>query len=284
MANPLVDWIKWRIKHNKNAIIVLNGATGSGKSYTGLELGRAVGECFGTPFSVSGNVDFSFTGLLKKTMRPENREAGTAFLFEEVGAMGGGGASRDWQSRANRFFFSFMQTARHRNQILIFTTPMFSFLDAGARSLVHMQLIMSGINFKEEKAYVTPYALQVNPRTGKTYFKKLRLIEKGKKFKLDKVVVSKPPQIMIDEYEVMKGEFTSRLNQSIIADEEKLLKKEEGRVGKMDEKVFKREQVIKMLEKGLTYAQIRDALNVSSATISAMKKEWKKGSGIGVET
>ncbi len=204
---PLIGWIGWRIRKNKNFIGVINGSTGSGKSYAGLDLCLTISKKLGTKFTVKNNVDFSFTGLLKKTQMPENTKAGTCFLFEEVGAFGGGASSREWQSKANKFFFSFLQTTRHRNQVLIFTCPQFSFLDAGARSLVHMQMIMQGIDFKKKVAYIKPYIIQINNRTGKPYFKMLRFTIKGIKHKLKSQKVLMPPPDMLKEYEEMVGKI-----------------------------------------------------------------------------
>ena len=61
-------------------------------------------------------MDFNFKDLLKKMQLPQNQKPGTPFIFEEVGSFESGASARAWQSQANKFFFSFMQTSRHRNQ------------------------------------------------------------------------------------------------------------------------------------------------------------------------
>ena len=226
--NHIVNWIVKRIKKNKNAIIVINGQTGSGKTYVGLQLGYEIAQAMNTPFTIDGNVDFSFTGLLKKTMREENTKPGTAFLFEEVGAYGGGASARDWQSKANRFFWSFLQTTRHKNQVLIFTCPMFSFLDVGARVLCHMQIMMLGIDYKKQISITRPYLLQVNTRTGKIYFKLMRYYNRrGIEILIEGQRIHKPNEDILRSYEIMKEQFTSSLNKSIIDEEEKTIKKAE---------------------------------------------------------
>jgi len=226
LTNHIVNWVVKRIKKNKNAIIVINGQTGSGKTYVGLQLAYEIAQVMNTPFSVSDNVDFSFTGLLRKTMKKENSKPGTPFLFEEVGAYGGGASARDWQSKANRFFWSFLQTTRHRNQVLIFTCPMFSFLDVGARVLCHMQIMMLGIDYKKEISITRPYLLQVNTRTGKIYFKLMRYYDKkGIEILIEGQRIHKPNKSILREYEIMKEQFTGSLNQSIIDEEDKAIKK-----------------------------------------------------------
>ena len=219
-VRPISVWVKNRIVKNSSVIISINGGTGTGKTYTGIELGRQYAEELGTPFSIKDNMDFNFHKLLKKMQLPQNQKPGTVFIFEEVGSFESGASSRGWQSQANKFFFSFMQTSRHRNQILIFTCPHFSFLEKGARSLVHMQMEMAGINHAKRIAYVKPYRIQVNSRTGQFYFKYLRFTYKGKKHKLSRLEVPHPPQDMVDEYEIIKTAFTSALNKTIINAEE----------------------------------------------------------------
>ncbi len=225
-VKPLMIWIKGRIKSNKNVIIVINGGTGSGKTYSAISIAKQCAEELETNFSIEGNLEFNFAELLKKMQRPENLKPGTPFVFEEVGAFGGGASAREWQSQANKFFFSFMQTSRHRNQILIMTCPSFSFLELGARTLVHMQMETAGINFRRKIGYLKPYRIQVNKRTGKFYFKFLRVEHEGRKYKLTKIQCPCPPDSMLAPYEKLKGFYTDALNAEIIANQEKEKEKE----------------------------------------------------------
>ncbi len=271
MKDVLVGWFDWRIKKNKNAIVVINGSTGSGKTYAGLRLGYDISQSNDTHFTLQDNVSFDFVSLLKNTRKPQNTKPGTVFLFEEVGAMGGGAASREWQSKTKRFFFSFMQTTRHRNQILIFTCPHFSFLDSGARSLVHMQLITHGIDFKNKVCHVKPYVLQVNNRTGKIYFKMLRFMIDESRTKLTEYSVKYPPEDMVKEYEKVKEAYTDKLNQTIIDDEVKVKKKDKIHVK------IQPERLKELINQGLTNNQMAVMLGVSESTI----KNHKRGLVIG---
>ena len=214
--NPTVAWIKDRVMKNKNAIIVVNGPTGSGKTYLALELALEVGQALGTTFSVNKNMDFNFLKLLEKTMNPELNAPGTSFLFEEVGAAGSGSASRQWQSQANQFFFSFAQTSRHRNQIFIMTCPYFSNLDNGVRKLCHMQIEMKGIDHRKKISYAKPYLIQVNSRTGKIYFKYPRLKIGGRKLRVKQLSFKCPPPEVCKEYEDLKTKYTTELNAGFI--------------------------------------------------------------------
>lgn len=214
--NPIIKWIEWRINNNKNAIIIINGATGSGKSWSGIRLAYDLSRIFGTNFNIENNVDFNFGKLLQKIMRPENEKAGTCFVFEEVGVMGGGAASREWQSQANKFFFSFLQTNRCKRQVLIFTCPNFRYLDKGSRELVHLQLVMQKVDFKKKVSIIKPFLLQVGENTNKIYRKYLRFYDCGAKRKVTRLEVKCPPRNIVEEYEKMKNEYVNGLNQSIL--------------------------------------------------------------------
>lgn len=215
--NPLLIYIRQRIRKNRNMIISVNGPTGSGKSYASLYLGLRLGELMGTNFSIKDNVDFSFSKLLQKMNLPENKKPGTVFVFEEVGSVDSGASAKQWQSKQNLFFNSFIQTARSRNQILIFNCPQFSFLEKSSRQLVHCQLSMTGIDTKKKVSYGKPFMLQSNSITGKQYFKYLRFNYQGTKHKFQQMIFQLPPKDIISEYESEKQKYLDELNKKIIS-------------------------------------------------------------------
>ena len=140
-------WVISRIRKNQNAIIIFNGGTGSGKSYAGIRCALDLSREMGTNFSIEKNLAFKFTDLLIKMGLPGNEHPGTIFVMEEVGSFGSGAASREWQSQANKFFFSFMQTSRHRNQVLLLNCPSFHYLEKGTRQLVHFLFSVTHIYY-----------------------------------------------------------------------------------------------------------------------------------------
>lgn len=215
-----INWIAKRIKANKNAIIIVNGPTGSGKTYACISMAQAVADKLGTNFSVKNNLAFKFPDLLQKMKLEDNQLPGTAFVFEEVGAFGGGASSREWQSQANKFFFSFMQTSRHRNQIIFMNCPDFSYLESGARKLVHFQFQMAGIDRVRWQSFIKPYKVQVNSRSGKFYFKYMRITTKDGTSKLNRLVINYPGSKPVKDYEKVKLEFTSSLNEEMLGGKE----------------------------------------------------------------
>ena len=268
--NPLIEYIAKRISKNLNAIIIINGATGSGKSYATLDMAASLSKRLDSPFSIENNMDFSFENLLRKTKRPENMKPGTVFVFEEVGAIGGGAAAREWQSKANSFFQSFMQTARHRNQIFIMTCPLFAFLEKGTRSLVHIQITMRQINQQRKQSEGKPFIIQTNTITGKQYFKYLRYKAKrgAMRTKLGFVKFNLPPKEILDVYEPMKQKYSDTLDQKIL----------DG--GKPKEKPLSRrdavgpEKLRKDIEDGLTNNKISKKYGCSESTIKYWLRDF----------
>lgn len=265
--DPVIKYIHWRIfKKNRNFIIIFCGPTGSGKTYAALDLAERLSEKFNTPFSIKGNVDFRFDNFVKKTMLPQNKEKGTCFVFEEVGAVGGGASSREWQSKSNLFFNSFLQTTRHRNQVLIMTTPLFSFLDIASRKLCHMVCEMVGIDEKQNKSYCKALLLQTNVRTGKVYNKRLRFYHNKKKTALKIWTRYLPKDNTIKEYEKLKTEYTKELNERIIQDK----KPKKSYRGKDTEY-----KVMKLYERGFKGVEIASFLNITKQSVSSHLKSIK---------
>ena len=215
-VNPIYALAYKKVKQSNNLIIVVNGPTGSGKTYAALRMGYEIAKMLGTNFSVESNVDFNFEGLLEKMGREGNKKPGTPFIFEEVGAFGGGASSREWQSKANKFFNTFLQTSRRLNQIMIMTCPFFANLEAGSRKLVDIQMETMYIDRFKRLCYIKPYIIQVNKRTGKMYFKYIRLTVDNMKIKCKKIGIPLVPKDIATDYEKVKATFMEKIRQEII--------------------------------------------------------------------
>jgi len=255
-----LNWADKRISRNQNLIMIFNGGTGSGKSWASLRCACDLSEHFKTPFSISGNVDFSFESLLKKMYLPENNKPGTVFIQEEVGSAGSGASSREWQSKANKFFNSFLQTSRHKRQILIMNCPSFGYLEAGSRQLVHFQLESMGINPITKQSAFKPFAIQCNRRTGKLYYKYLRYKHEGGRKRVNIMRFGLPPDDIIRDYENEKTKFTDKLNKSIMEPEKKKVP--------LVNKEYRKEIADMYKDKGLTQKEISKRLGISEMAIS----------------
>ncbi len=277
-GNPYVGWIKDRIKKQKNSITVVNGSTGSGKSYASIRLAYEISQALGSNFTIKDNVSFDFVSLLKQTKLPQNTKPGTPFVFEEVGSFVSGSSSRDWQSKTNKFFLSFCMTTRSKLQVLIFNCPQFAFLDKGARSLCHSQLITTAIDYKKKITYVKPYILQCNPTTGKIYFKYLRFkdLKTGERHKLMHQGFKLPPAGMVKEYEIRKDEFLNNLNQSIIDDDKAQNEKSIRNNNILKDSAQRQVMVKALLDTGHKQVDIASMLGLSIKTVGRYKQDINK--------
>lgn len=284
MVNPIYKWIKRRIANNKNCIIVINGPTGSSKTYSALRIAVDLAEILGTPFTPEKNLDFNFTDMLRKTKLKDNQEPGTVFILEEVGSVGVGTAAREWQSKANRFFYSFMQTARYKRQVLIFTCPEFNALDAGARRLVHCQMETLHINYKAKLAYLKPFVLQVNPRSQKIYFKYLRFKTPVGSGKLSRLACKIPPTDIINEYEKMKAKFGQKIEDMILNADKPVEKTKYLRyIRQIIEKGLKEEKTIDEIgvDLGCDRTQVYKLMKDCGIDLKQMRNEIKSTQLIG---
>jgi len=263
----MLNWTKKRIDNNKNLILIINGETGSGKTFAGLRFAVDCANMFGTNFSIKNNVDFNFIKLLEKMEYIEdNKQPGTVFFFEEVGAVGSGAGSKQWQTKANQFFSSFAQTSRHLRQIFIMTCPSFSNLQKDTRELCHMQWEMMGINMQNKHSFAKARRIQVNRTSGKMYMKYLRFVDEGRKFTLKRLDMDLPPKDVIDNYERAKNIFTSALNKRII----------DSGTSKLKKLTETQQEVFNLIKVGTSIEDMARIRGVSTRSIYDVKKSIEK--------
>ena len=263
----MLNWTRKRIENNKNVILIINGETGSGKTYAGLSYAVECAKMFGTNFTIKNNVDFNFIKLLEKMEYIEdNKKPGTVFFFEEVGAVGSGAGSKQWQTKANQFFSSFAQTSRHLRQIFIMTCPSFTNLQKDTRELCHMQWEMQGINMSNKYSYVKARRIQVNRTSGKMYMKYLRFNNQGGRFTLKRLDMHLPPPDIANDYEKAKNIFTSALNKKII----------DSGTSKLKELTVIQKEVYNLLKVGTDIKEIARIRGTSLRNVYTIKKWIEK--------
>lgn len=203
-SNVLIRRIQTRInQHNRNWMCIITGATGSGKSYTGMTLAKLIDSTFDINRVVFTSRDFMAllnSGTLHK---------GDAILFDEAGV---GMPSREWYSLSNKMLNYVLETFREQNLCVIFTTPSFDFIDSQARKLFHTFIQTAAINRKEERVITKWFDLQHDPRSGETYFKYPRANREGEgTVMINRVCFAMPPEDLRKAYEIKKSEYAKQL-------------------------------------------------------------------------
>jgi len=215
-------WVRYfllRTKKNKNNMIVITGATGSGKTWSAMAICELISKENGVPFGID-NVVFGLLPLMR-LINSRKLKKGSSIIFDEPQISI---SAREFQSKANRIFNYLVSTFRHRNFNLFFCTPYEDLLDKSARKLFHAKLECTSINTKTQQVILRPVILSYNSHLQKFYgeFLKARYKLPGMNRyitpKIESWGVPKPSKLLIDAYEQKKREFTDKLNTTLQRD------------------------------------------------------------------
>ncbi len=253
-----IQYIKSRIRRKKNFLCLISGPTGSGKSWTALSIASKLDENFGPH-----RIVFGFENMMKLINEGEKElKAGSVIMWDEFQIDAG---NRSWQSLTNKLLNSLLSTFRHKNLILLITSPYADFIDSHSRKLLHAEFEITNIDFENKKTRMKPLAIQYNSRFRKFFYKYLRVkTERGiapvKSWKVDK-----PPQWLVDDYERMKNEFTTDLNKSI----EKQLEEMKGK--KTQERkplTVLQETAMKLMSKYENSSKVSEEMGLTVRTVN----------------
>lgn len=192
------EWSKNRIAKNKNLMGIFIGETGSGKTYAAMKFCKDLDPEFDIDRIAINNQEFMH--IVSKGL-----PKGSAILYDEAGV---GMSHKEWMSTANKAINFVLQTFRHRNYIVIFTSPNFGFVEKGSRSMFHLMFKMHDIDFKNKLSYANTYMIHTNQINGDVYLKKFRDIQGNK---IGRKAFGLPSERMIEHYEKKKTMYTTKL-------------------------------------------------------------------------
>lgn len=264
-----VSYIKGRVAKRKNFLALITGATGSGKSWAGLSICSMVDSSFCPERIVT-----SMKQLIK-LINTKKLKKGSAILWDEAGI---DIDAKTWQSLTNRLINSLLQTFRHQQLLLIFTAPFMDFIDAGTRKLFHAEFSTISIDYVKKTTKLRPQLIQYNGRFKKFYYKYLRVTKPPRGVvKINKWNVPKPYSWLIDEYEIIKTDFTTKLNISI---EKQLDSIEKGKITERKPLTELQAKVLTLMKQYNDVEQVAKELGINSKTVyfhisQARKKNYK---------
>ena len=125
----LLQWIRNRIKKNRNLIALFIGDTGSGKSLSSIRLAERVDPNFNVDRIVF-TVD-DFLALVNSGLPP-----GSVIVFDDAGL---GINARLWQEMSARVFGMLTQGFRYKQILTFITVPDETFIERQSRKLVHIR-------------------------------------------------------------------------------------------------------------------------------------------------
>ena len=221
-GGDFANFLKSRIKENKNFICAITGQTGSGKSWAALSLGEYL-----DPNFTIDNVCFTPRDFMKLINGEKKKLVpGSVIVFDEFQISM---SNMEHQSLQAKLLNYVLQTFRHKNFILIITTPYFSFVNAGARKLFHSRMETLDIDYEKELVRIKPLLLQVNQDTGDVYRKYLPItFDNGGEFAVEDMILKRPSEELAKEYDIIKDNFTKELNQEVQIALDRLEKKEKN--------------------------------------------------------
>lgn len=207
-----VQYAKNRVhKENRNFLVIIEGDTGSGKTWAGLRFCEQV-----DPFFNKERITFNVKQFSK--LMTYDFPTGSAFLLEEAGVTA---HNLNFHSNLNKTLNYIVQTFRHRNYILVVTLPRAGLMDGQTRDLFHAILKSSGrIDREKKKSYfkLSFPKLYKNVRGEKKYFPMpLKVVTKEGLFRCNGVWFNKPSQGIIKAHALMRDNYTKKLNK-VLAD------------------------------------------------------------------
>ena len=195
-------WIRRCKKENRNLLIVIVGDTGSGKSWAGLELAKKLDRRFNINRVVFSPVDL--IRLVRSKLTP-----GSAIMLDEAQIPAD---HRKWFSATVNAIRYITQTARFKNNILIFTTPDMDLIDSDARKLFHYMIEMRRVDYKHnvsigDIAEIVRASHATSLTATKPWRVFPRIITKDRTYVISTLRFRRPPKKLREAYEKKKEEF-----------------------------------------------------------------------------
>jgi hypothetical protein len=240
--NAILRYIGNRvINSNKNFLCAIVGKTGDGKSYSGLAMCEDYSEMYGIPFNPEIHVVSTLKQLLELIVNKElenNIRIGTPLLFEEPQVET---SADEWQSELSKMLAILLSTFRNQRLVVFFTLPFITMLPKKSRMLLHAEFKVLGFDKSTGITTVKPRFLEYNQDMEKFYRKRLIIEYKveGKrhliKKKLNKWLIERASDDLINKYEMFKKQFTDDLNKKLL---EQTIEREDENDNKKKTKEF----------------------------------------------
>jgi len=269
----VVDYVHDRVLNkNKNFICMFTGPTGSGKTYSALRMAQDIDPDFDIRNIIFNPEDFmDLIDGISKELKP-----GSVVLWDEMQI---GMNNLEFQGFIARSINYILTTFRHRNIVLICTAPYFSFVNSATRRLFHAVFELEKIDYRRSLSLSKPLFIQVNQRTGKSYYKFLQFAKgDGSTPKITQFALGLPSKVLLDKYESAKQAFTKKMGEDLRAEakrrkEEKEIKQEK-RIGKP--LTYKQQEVLDMLKDKKTPNQIVESVGVDRGNLNRIMDAIRK--------
>lgn len=205
MASYIVKQLKKRLgrKQEKNALVIIVGDTGDGKSIASLGLAKSVDPSFH-----AGRVAHQTAANFMNVLNMPGLKRGNAIVWDDVGK---GLKRRDWYEMINKIVLDVLQTFRVMGLLVIFNVPDKRLVDSLVLSLFHYWAETLSINYDEKMNILKFFEIQINRRSGKMYFKYIRKMNKDRRVVIKRLKIGMPPPDLVKQYKKDKKEAVNKL-------------------------------------------------------------------------
>lgn len=239
--------------------VFITGKTGSGKSYTSIQIAKEVCKVTGANFDIN-NVVFNPMDFIKRYNDPELTPEGSFLIYEEGGV---GTNSRDYQSKGNKNFSKLFQILRHRKILVIINAPDLSFLDVHLRKLLHWWFKTEKVDKRRNLCFISPRTVEVQQETGKVLYP--YPVFDGSQ--MSELRIDKLEDNIADEYEKRAKEFKDQLASQVQL---------EMAIIDADRKTDPDLQLyIKMKDQGMKQGEIMEKNNWHSSKVARLLRVYK---------
>jgi hypothetical protein len=207
----------WSRMHNRkqqyNAIFT--GQCGTGKSYATLYIGKLLDRSTkdDSRFSIE-NVAFSAEEFTRITNK--NHPVGTAVIIDDAAFSA---YSKDAMTKEVKNVSKIFISQRHLRRCILLSVPSMDMITKNVLQTIQYYNEMQGINYQAETSYAKTRKIQMNPMTGKIYFRKLIFFKKHR-HKTHNLSMQKtlerpylrfkmPEKELVKEYEKARREATA---------------------------------------------------------------------------
>jgi len=207
LNDPVLSY-HWRRIYGKdqNVLMIICGPTGSCKSGSAITFGWVIDRGYNMEHRFNlDHVVFKADDFVK--LVNSGLPKGSVIVWDEIGVEND---SRNYYTLKNKLIKYVLQTFRYKNFMLIMTVPDLKSVDIGTRRLLHCFMAMYGPLKSRQMATGRIEFMQVNPKSGKEYFKMPRYFDTLGKRGINTYYIARPPRELENAYKKKKKMVTEQ--------------------------------------------------------------------------
>lgn len=261
-----------RVEKGKNALVLVVGETGSGKSYSCIMMALALHQY---RYGKNPDVDDFVSKITFKTKEflvqlDENKKK-QIYIWEESGINAN---NRNWQSKVNKTLSYLTQSFRFLQDVIFINLPCTNFLDKAVKQLLHYYVEARRIDKKAKICSMKPLIIQYNNRMDKVYYHNITMTSREGVMEIDEMDVPLAPKEYISPYEEKKHKWFGNLKNDMIKE---LEEDEQKKKDKNNPFTPAEQRYIKLEEQGITdLAEIAERMGCILKTASNLKSRVKR--------